>query len=93
MNDSDRAGRPSLDGNAAAGEFMEIFTGDITDATVRCSNCDAVHAFGQLQAYLGGPGTVLCCDECGSMVARVATTESSVWLDLSGSTSWVFSRA
>jgi hypothetical protein len=79
-----------LDGNAAAGEFAGIFASDPTTVTVRCGSCGAVQAFGQLQAYLGGPGTVLCCRECEAMVGRMARTPRGTWLDISGSSSWLF---
>ena len=80
----------SLDGNAAAGEFAGILAIDPTTVTVRCGPCSATQAFGQLRAYLGGPGTALCCHACGAMVARVARTPRGHWLDLSGSSSWLF---
>ncbi len=82
--------RAVLDGNAAAGEFAAILASDPTTVTVRCGNCGATQAFGQLQAYLGGPGTVLRCRACEAMVARVARTPRGTWLDISGSSSWLF---
>jgi hypothetical protein len=82
--------RAVLDGNAAAGEFAGILASDPTTVTVRCGSCGATQAFGQLQAYLGGPGTVLRCRECEAMVARVARTPRGTWLDISGSSSWLF---
>lgn len=85
--------RAVLDGNAAAGEFAGILAGDPTTVTVRCGTCGAAQAFGQLQAYLGGPGTVLCCRACEVMVARVARTPRGTWLDISGSSSWLFPPA
>jgi hypothetical protein len=79
-----------LDGNAAAGEFAGILASDPTTVTVRCGFCSATQAFGQLRAYLGGPGTVLRCRECEALVARVARTPRGTWLDISGSSSWLF---
>lgn len=79
-----------LDGNAAAGEFSEILASDPTTVTVRCGACRATQAFAQLRAYLGGPGTVPRCRECEAMVARVARTPQGTWLDISGSSSWLF---
>ncbi|MEU8276398.1 DUF6510 family protein [Microbispora bryophytorum] len=80
-----------LDGNAAAGEFSGILASDPTNVSVRCGSCGFAQAFGQLQAYMGGPGTVLRCRECAAMVARVARTPRGTWLDISGSSSWLFS--
>lgn len=82
--------RAVLDGNAAAGEFAGILASDPTTVTVRCGNCGATQAFAQLRAYLGGPGTVLSCRSCEAMVARVARTTRGTWLDISGSSSWLF---
>ncbi|MEV4807262.1 DUF6510 family protein [Nonomuraea sp. NPDC049421] len=79
-----------LDGNAAAGDFAGILAGDPTTVTVRCGGCGATQAFGQLMAYMGGPGTVLRCRQCEAMVARLARTPQGTWLDLSGSSSWLF---
>ena len=79
-----------LDRNAAAGEFAGILASDPTTVTVRCGSCGAAQAFGRLQAYLGGPGTVLRCRECEAMVARVTRTPRGTWLDISGSGSWLF---
>jgi hypothetical protein len=84
---------PVLDGNAAAGEFAGILAADPTTVTVRCSSCGATQAFGQLQAYMGGPGTVLRCRSCEAMVARVARTPRGTWLDMSGASSWLFQPA
>ena len=83
-------GHVVLDGNAAAGDFVGILGVDPTTVTVRCGSCDPTQAFGQLHAYLGGPGTVLRCRACEAMVARVARTARGTWLDMSGSSSWLF---
>jgi hypothetical protein len=83
----------TLDGNAAAGEFAGIFAGDVTTVTVRCGSCGAEQAFGEVHAYLGGPGTVLRCPHCEEMVARIARTRRGTWLDVSGSSSWLFPPA
>lgn len=89
-HEDDGEPRAALDGNAAAGEFAGIFASDPTTVAVRCGSCAATQAFAQLHAYLGGPGTVLRCRACEAMVARVARTPRGTWLDISGSSSWLF---
>ena len=89
-HESGTSSRAALDGNAAAGDFAGILASDPTTVTVRCGFCGATQAFGQLRAYLGGPGTVLACRWCEAMVARVARTPRGTWLDISGSSSWLF---
>jgi hypothetical protein len=90
VHEDGTASGAALDGNAAAGEFAGVLASDPTTATVRCGSCGATQAFGQLRAYLGGPGTVLRCRECEAMVARVARTPRGTWLDISGASSWLF---
>ena len=82
-----------LDGNVAAGDFATVFAADPTSVRVRCGACGATQAFGQLSAYVGGPGTVLRCRTCQAMTARIAHTTTGTWLDLSGSSSWLFPTA
>jgi hypothetical protein len=79
-----------LDGNVAAGDFATVFATDPTSVRVHCGTCGATQAFGQLPAYVGGPGTVLRCRTCLAMTARIAHTTTGTWLDLSGSSSWLF---
>jgi hypothetical protein len=82
-----------LDGNAAAGEFAGILASDPTTVIVHCGSCGVAQPFGQLRAHMGGPGTVLRCRACEAMVARVARTPRGAWLDISGSSSWLFPPA
>jgi hypothetical protein len=82
-----------LDGNAAAGDFATVLAGDPTSVRVRCGTCGASQAFAQLSAHVGGPGTVLRCRSCQAMTARIAHTAEGTWLDLSGSSSWLFPDA
>lgn len=74
----------TLDGNAAGGLFAEVFVGEITAARGRCDGCGAVEAVGALRAYAGGPGTVLRCLHCESVVMRVVRNGNRCWLDLRG---------
>ena len=82
----------TLDGNAAAGPFAEIFAVDVTTVSVTCAGCDATAAFAEQRAFVGGPGTVLRCPGCDHLLARVVQTPTELWLDLSGSSSWRFPR-
>lgn len=80
----------SLDGNAAAGPFEEIFGVDLTTVMVTCAGCQKAAPFAEQRAFLGGPGTVLRCPGCDHVLARVVQTRSELWLELSGSSSWRF---
>ena len=83
----------ALDGNAAAGHFADVFGVELTGVTVTCAGCSAAAAFAEQRAFLTGPGTVLRCPGCDHVLARVVTTPSELWLDLSGSSSWRFPLA
>lgn len=79
-----------LDGNAAAGDFGEVFGGDVTTVVVTCAGCGSSGAFAELRAYLGGPGAVVRCPGCDTLLARVVRTRTEMWLEMSGSSSWRF---
>lgn len=78
----------AVDGNAVAGSFAEIFAVDVTSALVTCDHCGEANALADAKAYVHGPGSVLRCAGCSSVLARFVKARDSVWLDLRGSTSW-----
>jgi hypothetical protein len=78
----------AVDGNAAAGSFSEIFAVDVTSARVTCGHCGASNPFAHEKAYVRGPGTVLRCAGCASVLARLVRTRDATWLDLTGSAAW-----
>jgi uncharacterized protein DUF6510 len=78
----------ALDGNAAAGAFSVALGVDASMIDIVCAECRDQALFAEERAYLGGPGTTLCCRRCASVIGRVATTPAGTWLTLSGSESW-----
>jgi predicted oxidoreductase len=76
-----------LDGNSAAGLFSEVFAVDMTSAQATCAGCDAVGEVGTLRMWAVEMGAVLRCPSCGSVVLRLTSTPSSVWIDASGARS------
>ncbi|MCW2711991.1 MAG: hypothetical protein JWP24_2185 [Marmoricola sp.] len=80
----------SLDGNAAAGPFTDVFGFDVSTVIVTCGGCRASAVFAEQRAFLGGPGTVLRCPGCDHLLARVVQTTDELWLDMSGSSCWRF---
>ncbi|HET6653231.1 MAG TPA: DUF6510 family protein [Nocardioides sp.] len=87
---TERATSHTLDGNAAAGLFTEIFGIDVSAVSVTCGECKGSAAFAEQSAFVAGPGTVLRCRGCDHVLARVVETPREVWLDVSGSASWRF---
>ncbi|CAM5619144.1 hypothetical protein GCM10010261_33350 [Streptomyces pilosus] len=73
-----------LDGNAAAGDLELAFGTDMTMASGRCAGCGEQMMLAQTHAYLGGPGTVLRCPGCGSVLLRLVRSPGQTWLDAGG---------
>ncbi len=72
------------DGNAVAGALAELFSADMTQATGQCAGCGQRSALAQTHAYLGGPGIVLRCPTCDSVLLRLVRSPNQSWLDTSG---------
>jgi hypothetical protein len=73
-----------LDGNAVAGMLWEIFGREMTVIQEHCDHCDYQCELGALHAYVRGPGIVLRCPTCGSVLMRVVTTPGHYLLDARG---------
>lgn len=78
----------AVDGNAIAGSLAEIFAVDVTSARVKCDHCGATNPLADEKAYIRGPGSVLRCASCSSILARFVKARDAVWLDLRGSSAW-----
>jgi uncharacterized Zn finger protein len=73
-----------LDGNAAAGVLQEVFAVEVTAALGTCDGCGAVEAVGAVAVYARGPGTVLRCPHCDSVLMKIVAAEGRIWVDLRG---------
>ena len=73
-----------LDGNAIAGELVELFGVEMTVATGICGECGAVEQVARLDVYVHAPGTVVRCPHCEAVLMRIVRGRDRVWLDLSG---------
>jgi hypothetical protein len=78
----------AVDGNAVAGSLAEIFAVDVTSVRVTCDHCGTTRPLADEKAYVGGPGSVLRCAGCSSVVGRLAKSRDTIWLDLRGSAAW-----
>jgi Family of unknown function (DUF6510) len=75
-----------LDGNAVAGDLMEMFGTEVTANDAECANCGQVHMVGAMLAFTRGPGLVLRCPSCESVMVRLVRTPRGVYLDVRGAT-------
>jgi len=57
-----------VDGNALGGLLIEAFGEEMTRARERCAGCGSIRELGALIAYTRGPGDVLRCPDCGSIL-------------------------
>ncbi len=73
-----------LDGNAAAGLLSELFTLDITAATLTCDGCGAVVEIGAARVYGGAMGSIFRCPECDHALVRLVRTPAGFFIDLKG---------
>jgi hypothetical protein len=61
-----------LDGNALGGLMIDVFGREMTDARGCCAVCGAINAMGALVVYRSGPGDVIRCPICATVLV-VAT--------------------
>jgi len=73
-----------LDANATAGLLYEIFGVEMTASPTECANCGNEGAVGELLAFTQGPGIVLRCSTCESVVLRIVQTPEAIYLDARG---------
>ena len=73
-----------LDGNAAAGILQQVFAAEVTMARGTCAGCGQVDVLGAVSVYPGGPGMVLRCRHCDSVLVKISTDGNRVWLDMRG---------
>lgn len=71
-----------LDGNAIAGALFEHFGSEMTTATGSCRNCGRVGMIAELAVYPAGPGAVVRCRACGSVVMVVVEVRGTTRVNL-----------
>jgi hypothetical protein len=74
----------TLDGNAIGGLLLEIFGAEMTSAEATCAACGAVRALAETTVYLRGPGTVVRCRSCTSVLMVISRIRGVNCVDLSG---------
>ena len=84
MDDADMNTALMVDGNAVAGQLMDVFGRDMTIAVVRCAGCTCEAEMGALMAFTRGPGVVLRCPACAAAIARVVETPTAIYVEARG---------
>jgi hypothetical protein len=73
-----------LDGNAIGGLLLEIFAAEMTSAQTTCAACGAARPVADAMVYLRGPGTVVRCRSCTSVLMVISRVRGLNCIDLSG---------
>lgn len=74
----------TLDGNALGGLLLELFGAEMTACAGSCQGCGAVEAVGALLVHDRGPGAVVRCPHCHTVLLRVVRTTECYMVDLRG---------
>jgi hypothetical protein len=73
-----------LDGNAIGGLLQEVFGADMTAAEATCATCGAVGPVAATITYLRGPGSVVRCRSCSSILMVISQVRGMNCVDLFG---------
>jgi Family of unknown function (DUF6510) len=73
-----------LDGNALGGLLQDVFGTDMTAAQATCATCGATGPVAETMAYLRGPGTVVRCRNCTSLLMVITHIQGLNCVDLEG---------
>jgi hypothetical protein len=73
-----------LDGNAIAGELYDVIGAEMTTVTGVCASCGARHQLGEQRVYVRGPGTIVRCKSCTSIVLVLVEIRGCTCVDLQG---------
>jgi hypothetical protein len=73
-----------LDGNAIAGELYDVFGAEMTTVAGVCASCGVRHQLGEQRVYVRGPGTVVRCKSCTSIVLVLVEIRDCTCVDLRG---------
>jgi hypothetical protein len=76
----------ALDGNAAGGALAAVLGVDLTASEGTCSHCGTTSVVATLRVYPSGPGIVLRCPACSSVVAVVIQRPDGARVDVRGLT-------
>jgi hypothetical protein len=74
----------ALDGNAIAGDLIEVLGIDLAAETCTCEFCGASGFFAEAVVYTRGPGRVARCRACCEVLAVLVTIRGVTCVDLRG---------
>ena len=84
MNAHDDTDARYLDGNAMGGPLTELFTQDLTTATLICVHCGGEKPLAAHPVYPDAPAMVVRCPGCTGVVMRYASDQHGVRFEMTG---------
>lgn len=73
-----------LDGNAIAGDLMELFGTEMTVAWTVCRSCGAHEQLAEIRVYRDAPGIVGRCAQCEAVLLRIVHAPGRSYVEFSG---------
>jgi uncharacterized protein DUF6510 len=73
-----------VDGNAMGGLLMDVFGREMTDARGGCASCGSENVMAELIVYRSGPGDVLRCPSCTTVLMVATPVPSGPRIYISG---------
>jgi Family of unknown function (DUF6510) len=74
----------ALDGNAVGGLLHDVFGREMTAAGTVCGGCGARGVVGALAVWTRGPGSVVRCRDCDTILMVLVTIRETTCVDLGG---------
>ena len=74
----------AVNGNAIGGLLYEVFGTEMTGAASVCGTCGDARPVAELVVYLHGPGTVVRCRTCESVLMVFVAVHDRTCVDLQG---------
>ena len=74
----------AVDGNAIAGDLIEVLGVDFAATKCACASCGMTGFFAEAVVYMRGPGRVARCRACGEILVVLVTIHGVTCVDLSG---------
>jgi hypothetical protein len=74
----------ALDGNAIAGDLLEVFGVELTAARCVCGACGTESFLAEAVVYMRGPGRIARCRACGEVLMVLVTIRGMTCVDLRG---------
>jgi hypothetical protein len=74
----------ALDGNAIGGMLHQVFGGEMTTAQAVCGACGARGPVAECEVYLAGPGVVVRCRVCHTIVMVFVEVRDMMCVDVGG---------